>query len=76
MTDTTQTPEPPPHGLQDNFWRSFDVIKFLAVIVVAAWLTTIFLKLDGSTTLTNVVMIVIGYYYGSSTLKKDNLPPT
>ena len=56
------------------FWKSTDVVKLLAIVVILAWLATIFLHLTGvDQTLTNVVMIIVGFFYGSSTgsKKKD-----
>lgn len=41
-------------------------IQTLAGMIVAAWLAAIFLKLSIDQTLTNVVMIVVGYFFGSS----------
>ena len=55
--------------MQEQFWKSFDIVKALALVVVVAWIAAIFLKVTDST-LTNVVMIIVGFFYGSSTGSK------
>lgn len=52
--------------MQDNFWKSLDVVKLLAIMIVVAWLACFFLKLSADQTMTNVVMIVVGFFFGSS----------
>lgn len=64
----------------DNFWKSMDVVKLLAIVIVCAWIATIFLHVAGADqTLTNVIMIIVGFYFGSSagSKKKDDalIPP-
>jgi hypothetical protein len=57
-----------------KIWDSLDketFARFLASIIIAAWLVLIFLHYTEAPTLTNVVMIVIGYIYGSSTANKS-----
>ncbi len=51
-----------------------DVVKFLALLIITSWLATIFLHVSADQTLTNVVMVIIGFFYGSSTgsKKKDD----
>jgi hypothetical protein len=43
----------------------------LAFCIVGMWLTLIYLGRDEAPTLTNVIMIIIGYVYGSSTANKS-----
>lgn len=65
MSDTDQAPPAP---VQRRFPISKEAfICFLAFLIVAAWLASMYLKLQPDQTLTNVVMIVIGYFFGSST---------
>lgn len=42
----------------------------LAFCIVGTWLVLIYLGRDEQSTLTNVIMIIIGYIYGSSTTNK------
>jgi hypothetical protein len=65
----------------DTFWKSIDILKLLALIIVGAWIASIFLHVNGTDqTLTNVIMIIVGFFFGSSagSKKKDDamLPPT
>lgn len=50
----------------------------LAAIILIAWLGTIYLHYQEVSTLTNVVMIIVGYIWGSSTgsKSKDPIPPS
>lgn len=43
----------------------------LAFCIVGMWLTLIYLNREEESTLTNVIMIIIGYIYGSSTTNKN-----
>lgn len=43
----------------------------LAFCIVGTWLTLIYLDRKEESTLTNVIMIIIGYIYGSSTTNKN-----
>jgi hypothetical protein len=66
--------------MQDAFWKQLDVVKLLAILIIAAWLAATFLKLEIDSTLTNVVMIIVGFFYGSSTGSKakdaaKDIPP-
>jgi hypothetical protein len=55
----------------DAFWKAMDVVKLLAIVIVFAWIATIFLHVSGTDqTLTNVIMIIIGFYFGSSSVSK------
>jgi hypothetical protein len=57
----------------NNLWNALSREAFaylLAFLILMAWLTLIFLHRDEAPTLTNVVMIIIGYIYGSSTGSK------
>ena len=57
-----------------KIWDSLDKETFarcLAFVVIMAWLASNFLHYQEAPTLTNVVMIVIGYIYGSSTANKS-----
>lgn len=57
-----------------KFWDSLDKETFarsLAFMIVLAWLVCIFLGYKEDTALINVVMIIIGYIYGSSTANKS-----
>ena len=65
-----------------DWWNSRDketAAYALAFIIVTVWLTLIFLNHEEAPTLTNVIMIIIGYIYGSSTgsKRKDDafIPP-
>lgn len=65
-----------------DWWQSLNketAAYILAACILGAWLALIFLKRDEAPTLTNVVMIIIGYIYGSSTgsKRKDDafIPP-
>jgi hypothetical protein len=56
-----------------EWWDSRDketAAYSMAAMILVAWLVLIFLKRDEAPTLTNVVMIIIGYIYGSSTGSK------
>jgi hypothetical protein len=56
-----------------DWWNSRDketAAYGMAAMILVAWLVLIFLKRDEAPTLTNVVMIIIGYIYGSSTGSK------
>jgi hypothetical protein len=57
----------------NDWWNSRDketAAYGMAGMILVAWLVLIFLKRDEAPTLTNVVMIIIGYIYGSSTGSK------
>lgn len=47
----------------------------LAAVILLAWIGTIFLHYQEVSTLTNVVMIIVGYIWGSSTGSKAKDPP-
>ena len=57
-----------------KFWEGLDketFARFLTFVIIASWLVLIFLNYKEPPTLTNVVMIIIGYIYGSSTTNKS-----
>jgi hypothetical protein len=59
--------------MMKDWWNSRDketAAYSMAAMILVAWLVLIFLKRDEAPTLTNVVMIIIGYIYGSSTGSK------
>jgi hypothetical protein len=60
--------------MTDKIFSIFDIVKVLAILIIVTWLTSIFLHVPADQTLTNVVMIIIGFFYGSSTgsKKKDD----
>lgn len=65
-----------------EFWDTLSKEAFaycLALIIILSWLALIFLHRDEAPTLTNVIMIIVGYIYGSSTgsKRKDDaiIPP-
>jgi len=47
----------------------------LAAMILIAWLLAIFLHYPEQSTLTNVVMIIVGYIWGSSTGSKQKDGP-
>jgi hypothetical protein len=59
------------------WWESLSketAAYILASIILIAWLATIFLHYQEAPTLTNVVMIIVGYIWGSSTGSKSKDP--
>ena len=64
--------------MQKAFWNDLDIVKLLAIVLVGAFVASVFLKVD-SQTLTNLALLIAGYYWGSSTGSKTKeaalLPP-
>lgn len=62
-----------------DWWKSLSketAAYVLASVILLAWLGTIYLHYQEISTLTNVVMIIVGYIWGSSTGSKSKDPPT
>lgn len=53
-----------------NFWSAWDVPKFLACTIVLVWLYMLLTSATPDEVLKNVIMILIGFYFGSSTGSK------
>lgn len=66
MTDTpapvTATPASPRWSIPRP-----EFVQLLGFLIVAAWIVAYFMHLAIDQTLTNVIMIIVGYFYGSST---------
>ena len=61
-----------------SWWDSLNketAAYVLAAVILIAWLITIFLHYQEVSTLTNVVMIIVGYIWGSSTGSKQKDGP-
>jgi hypothetical protein len=67
MSDTTASASALPTPVPPRSLPRPDFVQVLAFLIVAAWIAAIFLHLTIDQTLTNVVMIVVGYFFGSST---------
>lgn len=64
--------------MQKTFWDSLDIVKLLAIVLVGAFVASVFFKFDNQT-LTNLALLIAGYYWGSSTGSKSKeaamIPP-
>jgi len=59
--------------MENKSWIERNLMPLLACAIVATWIACIALDFHNASEVTNVVMILVGYYWGSSngSQKKD-----
>jgi hypothetical protein len=62
-------------SLKDAVKKFLDVPNILGALILLAWLAMKFLKFETDASLDNVVMIVVGYIWGSSAGSKAKDKP-
>ena len=59
--------------MENKSWIERNLMPLLACAIVATWIACIVWDFPGTASATNIVMILVGYYWGSSngSQKKD-----